>query len=252
MNSNLLDYIILALLFLITINVLMNVFGEKENMSQNLLSEEKNISQSLLLEEKNMESNKIHSSPNFNSKHVSFAPLNTNDGPVITDQVNNALDKMMQPVEVEQVDQVNQVDQSQTKPNKFTKEEILEYQDSMFEFNERINNSSAGVDMVDKINQLYTEGNNEMSGFQGKTISEVYNGLTQSVLDRKKKCVNANCLIPPIVDNLTKIESYIMSSEKDKYFRHGLLYEDDSVETGSKFYDQIEATDSEFEEHSVF
>lgn len=228
MCSELLDYIILALIFLITIKVLMDMLKKqnaKEKMDQIVLSKETTTE---------------------NTKE---------NGPIVTPQVNNALDKMLQPpspVETVPMQPAQPAEVVEEKSNKFTKQEILDYQDSMFEFNENINRSSSSVDMVDKINQLYTQGNNEMAGLQGKKISEIYDGLTQGILDRKKQCINPNCLLPPIVDNLSKIESYIMSTDKGKYFRHGLMYEDDSVQTGAKFYNDIEASDSEFEQYSIF
>lgn len=245
MESKLMDYLILGLIFVIVINLLTHMFNGnqkgKEEMSQFL-------GQNLSVQPQIM--NQAQQIQQIQQK-IDIA--NSNDMcPIVTEQVNNALDKMImkQTVEMEQSVPISQ----QINNKKFTRDEILEYQNDMFKFNEQINNSSSTIDVVDKLNELYTSGNSEMAGpeFKGKTISEVYDGLTQGILDRKKKCVNVNCLIPPLTDKLTGADSYLMVSDKGKYFRHGLMYEDDNVQNGSIFYNNVVASDSQFEEHMVY
>lgn len=303
--SNLLDYIILALIFVIVINFLMKIFFKKnttENMGYvnkvlsenvNALVKSENTDQNnqynkyaepIIHVENNVGNNAENNVANFDEYSTNFDEFK----PSVQEQVQVQEQEQVQQKQVQVQEQVQQKQLSESdfkytdhiknyenepdplfnvqsndfdsafklnKRNKFTKDEILAYQDSMYNFTENINNSSSGVDVVDRINQLYTEGNNENIGlnFRGKTISEVYDGLTQNMLDRKKKCVNKGCLIPPNnVDYVSKVESYIMSNDKEKYFRHGLMYEDDDVSNGSKFYNDIEASDSEFEKYPLF
>lgn len=139
-----------------------------------------------------------------------------------------------------------------TEPKDFSRQDLIHYQNNMFDFNEQINNSSsAGIDVVDKINELYSGRNSELTG-NGKKISEIYDGLTQGILDRKKECKYRACLIPPNYDLITKSAGYIEGNDNSKYIRHGLKYEDDDVSTGGKFYDDIEGDDVEFEDHLLW
>jgi hypothetical protein len=57
--------------------------------------------------------------------------------------------------------------------------EIINYHDKMLLFNENINRSSGGLDTVDKLNQLCT-GDNLMEKLNGKSISDIYDKLTQN------------------------------------------------------------------------
>ena len=141
----------------------------------------------------------------------------------------------------------------EVKPKEFSRVEIMRCHDNMLNFNDKINASSSnGVDTVDKLNELYTGGNSEMIGCQGKTISDVFNGLTQSMIDKKKKCVNPNCLIPPSYDMATRTAVYTGNAANGQFIRNGLRYEDDEVSNGNPFYDNIEATDNDFEDNLMW
>ena len=123
----------------------------------------------------------------------------------------------------------------------YTREDTQKYQDDFFKFNERINfSTNQDVTHVDKLN----ETNNDISGFFGKKMSDVYNELTGVCQEKKDKCVNKNCLIPPTIDTFLKGGSY---SSEGSFKKYNYMYEDDNENNGGKFYDNIEASDDEFE-----
>lgn len=135
----------------------------------------------------------------------------------------------------------------------FTRAEIVQCQNQMLDFNDKINGSSnSGVNTVDKLNEIQTSGNNQMIGCEGKTISSIYDGLTQSMVDKRKNCVNQNCLIPPQIDTISKTADYVVDAQFGKSLRDGLMFETDTVSNGSKFYDNVEAYDSKFESNMVW
>jgi hypothetical protein len=136
----------------------------------------------------------------------------------------------------------------------YSRDDIQNYRDNMFDFIENINltSSNVGTDSVDKLNQLQTSNNNEINGFNNKTIGEVYDGLTKNNSNTRNTCVNTNCIIPANQDKLSKIESYLKDTDKGKYFRHGTMYENDGVQTGGKFYENIEGYDFKFEDNMYY
>lgn len=248
MDSKLLDYIILGIIFLIAINMLLNIFDKRDKEGMN----------GATIIESKPEELKIETQP---VPQIMQIPELPKPEPIVNCKVNAALDILAPQTQITpDIQEYNNIapkmqeikSDVKSEPKKFTNDEIQAYHQNMLEFNEEINNTSAGVDIVDKINQLYTAENNEMIGLKGQTIGQIYNGLTQKIIDRKKKCVHADCLIPPVYDNLTKLPSYVMDAGNNKYFRQGLMYEDDNVQTGAKFYDQIEAFDSDFEEYPLY
>lgn len=124
-------------------------------------------------------------------------------------------------------------------------EQVQDYQDNFFKFNENINyNSNAGVNTVDKLNEL----NNTINGYYGMKMSDVYNELTGTCVAKKSSCVNENCLIPPKLDAQFKGGYYVDETPAGKYMtKYNFRYEDDDVINGGKFYDNIEASDDDFE-----
>lgn len=302
MNSKLLDYIILALIFAIVINVIMQMFGKckgKESMSGTpVVSEKESNDKVVSFQPTPLETPSIgaplsvfdNAGPASTQKSgaeivpaailpiIDSAPVN--DARVVSASAATAAAASEV---VNKVIQLRQETQNQQKTcplmgtvfendryikefvlggkydcnnnaeeKNFTRAEILNYHNSMFDFNEQINNSSSGVDVVDKINQLYTSGNNELAGCGNKKISDVFDGLTQSMIDKKKKCANPGCLIPPIMDQQTKMVGYVADSGMGKFIKHGLMFEDDNVNNGGKFYDDVEGSDSEFEDNLVY
>lgn len=282
LDSKLLDYIILALIFAIAINMFWQVFGSpcksvKESMSTTN-SEPTVVKQTPFQQVVPLETPLIGAPIDDTSSTPHIFLQNT----PVAEQPPVAFEQKVQQKSEEAVNKIVQLQEQNKIVNKmcplkgtphendryirefvlegkyncvdnqekknFTRAEIVDYQNNMLDFNDKINgSSSSGVDVVDKLNELYTGGNTSMTGCQGQTIASVYNGLTQSIIDKKKKCVNPNCLLPPKIDNGTKTALYSDSAQFGKYLKHGLMYEDDNVNNGSKFYNEIEATDSEFE-----
>ena len=71
-------------------------------------------------------------------------------------------------------------------------------------------------------------------------IADVFNDLTQNQLNKSK-------LVPPSNDS-----DYLVSANEGKvYSKYNWRYDDDSVSNGGKFYDDIEAADDDFEDHSA-
>jgi hypothetical protein len=138
-----------------------------------------------------------------------------------------------------------------TTENYYTKTDIVDYQNKMLDLNDTINGTSAGVGVIDKINELYLSKNNESLGYKGQTIADVYNGLTQTMIDKYKQCKNTNCLIPPQFDDISKTAYYTVDAQFGKSFRNGLMLETDEVSNGSKFYHDVEGFDNDFENNSA-
>jgi hypothetical protein len=130
--------------------------------------------------------------------------------------------------------------------NTFNNNDIQNYQNDFFKFNEKINNSTnGGVDVVDRLN----ENLNEINPSFGKKMSDVYDELTGVCTERKNQCVNKNCLIPPVIDSQFRGGVY---TDDNSYKKYNYRYEDDEVSNGGKFYDNIEASDDEFEPNMMW
>lgn len=130
--------------------------------------------------------------------------------------------------------------------------EIMQHQDAVFGFVDKINKSSSGgVDTLDKINAIKVNGTNQT----GQTISSIYDELTRNDL-KKFNCVNDNCIIPPKKINLINNDGNEIYYLNDghagkKYTKYEKRYEFDTVNNGGKFYNNIEATDDEDETEMV-
>jgi len=136
---------------------------------------------------------------------------------------------------------------------KATDKQIQQYQDDFFGFNNKINNSSSmGIDVVDKINEGFS-GDINSSRFDGMNISDVFKKLTNN------DAVNTNCnremvtdnLIEPQVDNLLKTAFY--SDDSAKFYKnYNWRYQNDNVNNGGKFYNDIEASDSDAGHNMIY
>lgn len=248
--SDILDYIILVLIFAIIINVLIQAFGKKcsdEHMEEQTKSEE---------------------SAHSEAQHTRSEDHTTQNEPVRSAKAEEAVDRIVHskcPVQEMEYENDRYIREfvlggkfncgaNSEEPHNFSRQEINDYQNEVFGFNDNVNkSSSAGVDVVDKLNEMYTAGNNELVGNTGKKISEVFDRLTQNEVDKRKKCVNPDCLIPPQIETEYRTGNYLGNANVGKvYTKYNWRYEDDNVNTGGKFYDDIEASDSEFEPHLVW
>ncbi len=263
MNSKLLDYIILALIFVIAINIFTKIFGRKclygnENMINNNAS-----IVNVALQGVQARSNEPQPviAPVLPTSFVTTTPIHAS----ISESVPKAFDCASSSNNESASEEVKSITHNEdyasfnsVETNKqFSKEDLSKYRNQMYDLYEQVNTSSAGVDTVDKINYMYTAGNSDLSSpnTNGKTISDIYTGLTQDIINRKNQCVNKDCLIPPTINgkqNENKFGGYIRDTGFGKYLRHGLMYEDDDVETGAKFFGDIEGDDEEFEKYAVY
>lgn len=240
------DYIILAIIFLIIIHIFMRTFSNTCSQSK-----------------EGMDSN-------IQSQNVSVKDQQKDDQP--QNDVDLFADLSSEPTVIEKKPTVAKVDINNLCPNdkrgdetdRYIRDIVLggkflcdnqppqivqsvdDYQNEFLSFGDTINRSSGEtVDMVDKINELYTSQNNEMSNLKGKRIADVFNELTQN----KNKCgENGNCLIKPIIDRHVRSGFYMGDSGAGKYYsNYNWKYENDNVNNGGKFYDNIEASDSNFQ-----
>jgi len=127
------------------------------------------------------------------------------------------------------------------KDTSYDKKDIDIYRQNQLEFNNNINRSSSGVDMVDKVNELYLAGNGDCAKrLQGKTIAEAYDQMTKIY-----KADNENtCLIKPEIDRASLGTHYMKPGHNSgTYISHQLRYNTDDVNTGGVFYDGIEGYD---------
>lgn len=308
LNSQLLDYVIIALMIVVIINIFTEFFNikfNKSNEGMNTIPESVNVQKILPTDgldigaplsqftNQSNQNNKINVTEplqaqfNNNINTSSFNPIdyssisqNVNDvqpniKPNIQSNIQSdiAINKIMQlqqnnqdlskkcpikgtPYENDRYikefvlgGKFNCIDETPSKT--FTRNEIIQYQNNMFDFHDQLfESTSNNIDVVDKLNELTTSGSKTTIG--GQTISSIFDGLTQTQINKKKQCVNQNCLIPPQIDMVSKDASYIQDTNHGKFYRHGLMYEDDDVNTGGKYYDNIEARDVQFENKLIW
>jgi hypothetical protein len=243
MNS-VVDYIILAIIFLIIIHIFMRTFSgscthSKEGMESNVQSETPILNKSeqhynvqdnfdlfadMQKEEKTIEVKPVVSKVDINN----LCPIN---------KMNDETDRYIKEIVLGGKFLCDK------QPEQIVKD-IDEYQNEFLSFGDVVNRSSdEKVDTVDKINELYTSQNNEMSNLKGKRIADVFNDLTQNKCGETDKC-----LIKPIIDRQIRMGYYLEDSGAGKYYtNYNWKYENDNVNNGGKFYDNIEASDSNFQ-----
>lgn len=72
--------------------------------------------------------------------------------------------------------------------NSCDNKKLANYRDRHFGFRDKIWQTSNDIDMVDKINDMYLSGNQDLSrNHNGLLISDIFNGLTQNNTDNKMK-----------------------------------------------------------------
>jgi hypothetical protein len=115
---------------------------------------------------------------------------------------------------------------------KYSRDELHEYRDKFIGFRSYINQSSADVDPVDRINeQLYSEDD-----MYGEKIGDRYDYLVNG-----KKCI-----LDQDIDQINMSPKYKMAGTfGDYYTKDNWVYNCDSVMNGAVFYDNISGTDPE-------
>jgi len=220
--NNILDYLIIALVFAVVIALLLQLLGgcgEQENMG--------NTQETLP---------SCNVDDNQNAVDL-FSFMNRNNDPAIS--------KAM-PTYIKEIAMGGRFQKSQeTQP--YTPDDIQAYQNDFFGFQSTVNRMSSTdmIDTVDKINQISTNSGNELDKFRGKNVADVYDSLTQN----KFFCdQNHKMLPPPVVDTIQNVGTYFEGSNDDKtYSAYNWQYENDTVSNGGNFYDAVKAYDSGFE-----
>lgn len=239
-KSNLIDYVILALVFAVVIHIFIKTFNKpnNEDMYCNQNSQHKNLSYGRkkvdLFEEASHNTRSISESE---SVPVSVASE-------FESSPGNQLDYIQQFVA-----NAGKVCEEQV-PEKT----IQETQNDFFKFNETINYSTReGISEVDRINQMMTSHNNELVNSTGKKISDVYDELVKNDCDKIKKCKFPKCVIPTSIDPVNKSTLYKKQfANGNAFIDYGVMFETDGVNNGGKFYDDVEASDSMSESNAIY
>ena len=113
------------------------------------------------------------------------------------------------------------------------------YQNDFYNFNDKLNYSlSTELNTVDKLNEC----KNDISRFDGMKISDIYDNLVES-----KKCMNNHCIIDGLYDGISNGTIYANQGSSGLYLQNfSKKYETDDVNTGGKFYDNIEGVEDDF------
>lgn len=236
MGSEFIDYVLLALIFAIIINILVKVLGskcaDKEHMEE-VQVHKNEVKKSLL--------DRIDHDGLHQSTHDAVSKIIASKKKCPVDEMESEMDMYMREVILR--------NRGNCGSEVFTNDEILDYQNNFFSFDNKINHSSSNeVDMVDKLNEIYTSNNNEITNHGGKKISDIFNELTQNKLNKQKSCTGGKCLVPPHSDAQHHSSAYKHKSHNGNSFsKYHWKYEDDGVNNGGKFYDDIEGSDSDFE-----
>ena len=176
MLSNILDYVLLGLIFAIVIYIFLNTF-KRENMDGSIIQNNVIPTAQVL----NTQSDQL---TNLNENIVSQESSPSNEVPLFLNQQTNS----SCPVDNMAVDTYNYVNQyvigssiggCVREPEKYSDMEVRDYQNAFFGFKDKVDfSSSEGNDAVGRVNEMIT-CQNDNKDLQGKTIAEIFNSLTQ-------------------------------------------------------------------------
>ena len=126
------------------------------------------------------------------------------------------------------------------KQQTFDDMEIREYQNQVLRAEDNLNYSSRNtICSNDKLNEIFTSQNNELTNEKGQTIADVFDGLTKNELREMAQCKNPGCIIPSSYDELQQRKIY-MDNENTMmpaFLNYNTRYETDGVNNGGKFGD---------------
>jgi hypothetical protein len=123
---------------------------------------------------------------------------------------------------------------------KYSNEEINDYRQNFLDFRSKTENTSGGIDMVDKMNIMQAEsgGADISKNYKGRRISDVYDDLTKNLKGEATSVIN------PEFDPLTMTNNYKSHGHNgDSLRKYHFRYYQDKVENGGKFYGDIEGYD---------
>jgi hypothetical protein len=242
MDSNLLDYIILALVFAVVIHIFIQTFGKCGNKTEGMNAPMSSIYNNERPYSYGNATANLFDNASVESRQESFQsqiPASQQEQ-VFANSPGSQTNYIQQ--FVLGAGRVCQNDQQQN----MSQEEIQNYQNNFFNFNEQINKSTReGISEVDRVNAMQTSRNNELNRCTGQKISDIYDNLVKSDCDQIKQCKNPGCVIPPPIDQMTQATTYSKQNANGNAFtRYDIMFETDGVNNGGKFYDDIEAFDS--------
>jgi hypothetical protein len=248
MDSNLLDYIILALVFAVVIHIFIQTFGKcnkTEGMGAPLSS--------IYTEDRPY--NLSYGSPTTNL--FGNAPIDARSE--ASSQASSQAPSQVQQFGASQGNQTNYIKQFVLNAGRVCPDDaakvvnteqkqgaVQNYQNNFFSFGEQINQSTReGITEVDRINEMQTAKNNELNRCNGQKISDVYDSLVKNDCEQIKQCKNPGCVIQPTIDQMSQTTTYTKPFANGNAFsRYDVMFETDGVNNGGKFYDDIEAFDN--------
>lgn len=135
---------------------------------------------------------------------------------------------------------IGKKNQQQVERGTFDDEYIKQYQNNFFNTEDNFNYSSKNIiSSTDKINEIVATNNNEMSNLNGKTIANIFDGLTKNELRNVANCKNEGCVLPSSFDNIQQRKIYVDNTKTTMpvYLNYNTRYETDDVNNGGKFGD---------------
>lgn len=165
MELSVIDCILIALIVAIVVHLLFGTFSNKEHLSNEPVKmEEHTLPEESLFDRVSSESR----SDLVSNVSAFTCPIANNEQDV---------EQYMRDI----------VGGKQFKCDNIDKVDGKEYVDNFWNFNENVNkDTSAGVDVVDKINELYVTNNNELTGNRGMKISDLFNSLTANAKSEER------------------------------------------------------------------
>lgn len=249
MDSNLLDYIILALVFAVVIHIFIQTFGKCGNKTEGMNAPMSSIYNSDRPYSYGNATANLFDNASVESRQESFQSSQqpaSQSAPVFANSPGSQTNYIQQ--FVMGAGRVCPNDENSQKS-----EDIQNYQNNFFGFGEQVNKSTReGITEVDRVNAMQTARNNELNRCTGQKISDIYDNLVKSDCDQIKQCKNPGCVIPPTIDQMTQSTTYSKQNANGNAFtRYDVMFETDGVNNGGKFYDDIEAFDSMSESNLI-
>jgi hypothetical protein len=122
----------------------------------------------------------------------------------------------------------------------YSNDEINDYRQNFLDFRSKTENTSGGIDMVDRMNIMQAEsGSADISkNYKGRRIADVYDDLTRNLKGEDM------CLMKPEFDPLTMTNNYKSEGHNGNSLRkYHFRYYQDKAENGGKFFGNIEGYD---------
>lgn len=245
MDSNLLDYIILALAFAVVIHIFVQTFRKCGNKTEKMNAPMSSIYNDERPYSYGNATANLFDNSSVESRQESYQPL-ASKCPQIFPNSPGSQENYIQKF-------VMGAGRVCSDENNSEIENIQNYQNNFFGFGEQINKSTReGITEVDRINEMQTAQNNELNICSGQKISDIYDNLVKSNCDQIKKCKNEGCVIPSMIDEITQTTTYSKQNANGNSFtRYNVMFETDGVNNGGKFYDDIEGFDSMSENNLI-